>query len=139
MPITYQLKHDARLVIFTHLGAVSDDEFLSFYKSFYKETPFEKSFNVLIDLRRTECASRSSSAIQESVDFMRRQFVNIGSRPKVAVVAPGDLSFGLARMYEAFSDTAPWKFEVFRSADAALDWLGVAEDLMDKPDQSEKV
>jgi hypothetical protein len=42
-------------------------------------------------------------------------------------------------MCEAFSDGAPWKFEVFRSADAALAWLGVAEDLMDKLDQFEKV
>jgi len=77
--------------------------------------------------------------MQESVDFMQRQFVGISIRPKVAVLAPGDVSFGLARMCEAFSDGAPWKFEVFRSADAALAWLGVTEDLMDKLDQFEKV
>jgi hypothetical protein len=138
MPITYRLKHDARLVIFAHLGAVPDDEFLSFYKSFYEDTRFDKSFNVLIDLRRTESAARNPSALQESVNFMRRQFVNISAPPKVAVVAPGDLSFGLARMCEVFSDEAPWRFEVFRTADAALAWLGVAENLMDELDQLER-
>ena len=138
MPITYQLKHDVKLVIFAHLGAVPDDEFLSFYKSFYEDTHFDKSFNVLIDLRQTESSARSPSALQETVDFMRRQFLNTSARPKVAVLALGDLSFGLARMCEVFSDAAPWKFEVFRSAGAALAWLGAAENLMDDLDQFER-
>jgi hypothetical protein len=135
MPITYQFKPDERLVIVTHVGAVPDDEFLSFYKAFYDDTRFDKSFNLLIDLRRTESSARSPSALQESVDFMQQQFVNTSARPKVAVAAPGDLSFGLARMCEAFSNEAPWEFEVFRSADDALAWLGVAENLMDDLDQ----
>jgi hypothetical protein len=136
MPITYHLKPDAKLVILVHLGSVPDDEFLSFYKSLYEETYFDKSFNVLIDLRRTDSASRSPSALQESVDLIHRKFINTSARPKVAVVAPGDVSFGLARMCEVFSDAAPWEFEVFRSADAALAWLGVAENLMEDLDQN---
>jgi hypothetical protein len=138
MPITYHLKPDARLVILAHIGTVPDDEFLSFYKSLYEDSRLDKSFDILIDLRRTESSARSPSAIQESVDLMRRQFVNTSARPKVAVIAPGDVSFGLARMCEVFSDAAPWEFEVFRSTDAALIWLDAAENLMDELNRFEK-
>ena len=138
MPITYHLKPDARLVILAHIGLVPDDEFLSFYKSLYEDSRLDKSFDILIDLRRTESSARSPSAIQESVDLMRRQFVNTSARPKVAVVAPGDVSFGLARMCEVFSDAAPWEFEVFRSAEDALIWLDAAMNLMDELNRFEK-
>ena len=41
MPITYQLKPDENLVILVHVGAVTDDEFLSFYQALYEDTRFD--------------------------------------------------------------------------------------------------
>ena len=135
MPVTYHLKPDERLVILVHVGAVTDDEFLSFYKALYEDDRFDKSFNLLVDLRRTESAVRSAEALKEFADFMRRQLVGSTAGPKIAVVAPKDISFGLARMYEVFSDDVPWEFEVFRAADAAFAWLGLSENLMNDLDQ----
>jgi hypothetical protein len=136
MPITYQLKPDERLVVFIHVGVVTDEEFLSFYKALYEENRFDKSFNALVDLRQTESTVRSAEALTEFAEFIHEQYTNITSRPKVAVVAPEDISFGLARMYEVFSGDVPWEFLVFREVDSALAWLGVSENLMDDLDQS---
>jgi hypothetical protein len=130
MPITYQLRPDERLVIFVHVGAVTDGEFLSFYRALYEDTRIDKSFNILVDLRQTASYVRSAGALNEFAGFMRRQFANTTASPKVAVVAPKDISFGLARMYEAMSDDVPWEFVVFRAFDAALAWLGVSENLI---------
>ncbi|UCG53264.1 MAG: hypothetical protein JSW58_06845, partial [Candidatus Latescibacterota bacterium] len=99
MPIKYHLRPDERLAVFVHVGAVTDDEFLSFYKALYEETRIDKSFNLLVDLRQTESSARSTAALDELADLMRGQFVSTIARPKVAVVAPKDISFGLARMY----------------------------------------
>lgn len=41
----------------------------------------------------------------------------------VAVVAPGDLAFGLARMWEAFAEVTGWNTHVFRSRADAEPWL----------------
>lgn len=136
MPITYQLKPDERLVVLVHVGVVTDDEFLSFYKALYEDARFDKSFNLLVDLRQTESSVRSAAALNEFADFVRGQYVSTTAPPKVAVVAPEDISFGLARMYEFFSGTVPWEFVVFREADAALAWLGLPEDLMEDFDQN---
>jgi hypothetical protein len=73
MPITYQLKPDERLVIMVHIGVVTDDEFLSFYKALYEDTRFDKSFNLLVDLRQTESSVRSAAALNQLADFIRWQ------------------------------------------------------------------
>jgi hypothetical protein len=135
MPITCQFKPDARLIIFVHVGVVPDEEFLSSYRAFYKDPRFDKSFNLLVDLRRTDSSVRSSEALRKLADFIRGALAISKARPKVAVIAPEDLSFGLARMSQVFSDTVPWDFAVFRAPDAALAWLRVPENLMDDLEQ----
>ena len=114
MPITYQLKPDERLVILIHVGTVSDDEFMSFYKALFEDNRFDKSFNLLVDLRQAESSVRSTAALNKFAEFVRRQFKSTTTRTKVAVVASEDISFGLARMYEVLSGAVPWEFVVFR-------------------------
>jgi len=135
MPITYRLKPDEKLLILTHRGIVTDDEFLSFYRTLYEDTRFDKSFDLLVDLQQTESSPRSAEALTEFADFIRDQFLNTTASPKVAVVAPKDISFGLARMYEAIRGDVRYEFAVFRSTDAAMTWLGLPENLLDDLEQ----
>lgn len=87
--------------------------------------------NRLIDLRQAIGVTTSVDALRRSANYAREQHAEDNTHLKVAVVAPSDVYFGLARMYEVFSDVIRWNFVVFRAADAALAWLGVPEDLMD--------
>ena len=68
--------------------------------------------------------------------YARIQFSETSAHPKVAIVAPNDLVFGLARMYEVFSELekVPWDLVVFRAVDAALAWLGLSDDFLDSLD-----
>ena len=134
MPITYRLRSDEKLVILIHQGIVTDEEFLSFYRTLYEDNRFDKSFDLLVDLRQTESASRSAEALSEFAEFIRNLFSNTNAGPKVAVVAPKDISFGLARMYEALSGDVPFEFAVFRTSDEALSWLGMSGNLIDDLD-----
>ncbi len=132
MPITFHYRPEVNLVICVHIGNRPDDEFLAAYKGMYKNDLYNISMNRLVDFRQALSSSRSSSALKELARFVDIQFAGTNAHPKVAVIAPGDLSFGISRMYEAFSDTAPWDLVVFRAVDAALAWLGLPEDFMDK-------
>jgi hypothetical protein len=38
-------------------------------------------------------------------------------------------------MYEAFADSIPWDFVVFRAVDTALAWLRAPQDLLDNLDK----
>ncbi len=42
----------------------------------------------------------------------------------VAIIAPSDHAFGMARMWQAHVDATDWDTCVFRDADAARAWLG---------------
>ena len=131
MPITVQFKPAAKLIIITHVGSVSDDEFLSSYIAFYDDPRFDNSFHMLVDLQQAKSSERSQEALRAMAGLVRERLATKDSHMKVAVFAPGDVSFGMARMFEAFGDIAPVDVEVFRSADKALAWLCVPENLMD--------
>jgi hypothetical protein len=133
MPIKLNLKPEFNLGVLVHIGIITDDEFLAFYKSLYESGQLDPSMNLLVDLRQSESAPRSSEVLRQFAGFVQKKFTKITTRPKVAVVAPEDLSFGLARMYEVFAHSIPWDFEVFRAVDAALSWLALPGDLMDNP------
>ena len=131
MPITFHSRSDKRLFIVTHRGMVSDDKFYSFYTAMFEDPRFDKSFDLLIDLRQAHSSIRSTAALRKLADFIREHYGTITGRLKVAVLAPEDTSFGFARMYEGLSSRMSWQFMVFRATNDALEWLGLPENLMD--------
>jgi hypothetical protein len=42
---------------------------------------------------------------------------------KIAVVAPGSISYGISRIYKVFRETDETEFDVFRDLDEARAWL----------------
>lgn len=135
MPIAFHFKPEAKLIICVHTGKVPDEEFLIRYKSLFEGDMFAPTMNLLIDLRQTDSSQRSPEGLRRFAEFAKSKFAGAGTRPKIAVVAPTDLSFGLARMYEVFADSIPWDFVVFRAVDTALAWLRAPQDLMDNLDK----
>jgi hypothetical protein len=130
MPIMYHVYTEHNLIVLEHMGRIPDDEFLEFYKELYESNASIASMNHLVDLRKADSSPRSSDVLHQLADFMQSSFEGLTTGPKVAVVASKDLSFGLARMYEAFADIIPWNFIVFRDIDEALTWLDLPQDFI---------
>ena len=135
MPIESQVIPEHDLAVFMHIGRVPDDEFLSFYRDFFEGAAFKPPMNILVDLRETSSSSRSAEALLSFSGLMESKLSDITESTRVAVVAPKDRSFGLARMYKILSSSINWNFVVFRAMDAALAWLGIPEDLAIGQDQ----
>jgi hypothetical protein len=130
MPISYYIKTKHKLIVLVYTGKIPDDDFLSFYKDLYESGAIDLSFNLLVDLREADSTPRNPIVLRMFANFIKTRIQSLSTRPKVDVVAPKDLSFGLARMYEPFANAVPWDFTVFRTIDAALAWLGLPENLM---------
>ena len=129
MSIESHVRPEYNLVILVHTGRVPDDEFLSYYKGFFESDAFKPPMNLLVDLRETHSSARSPEALLRFAESAEERLATIAASTKVAVVAPKDLSFGLARMYKVLADSVQWNFVVVREMDAALAWLGLPEDL----------
>jgi hypothetical protein len=103
-------------------GDVSDADFLEHLRSLYADPRFDTSMPELVDLREVTSVSLSPDMISSSArsplhsPYARR-----------AVVAPTDVLFGLARMYESYrGGLGEGQFRVFRTLLPALKWVGLA-------------
>lgn len=130
MGIKVYIRPEQNLNIFVHTGQISNDEFITFYRQLFQNASFDPLPNQLVDLRAADSTSRSPKVLQMFADVMQARVNTMTMRPKVAIIAPNDLSFGLARMYEAFASSVKWDFVVFRTMDVALAWLGFSEEVM---------
>lgn len=137
MPIRHQLRPDLGLVLSKHTGMVSDAEFLESYRALLDDPEYDLGLSRLVDLRDADSSARSSEALRSIATHLKRRYKGSDLAPRTAVVAPRDLSFGLARMYQAFSEVVPGDVVVFRSVDAALAWLGVSDEAIPEVRASE--
>ncbi|MBN2318152.1 MAG: hypothetical protein JXR49_03710 [Acidobacteria bacterium] len=130
MPVFFDFKPEYNLVVCRQVGTVDDEEFLASYHSLFEGDRFDPSMALVVDLRRADSSKRSREAIQAFARYWKEWMQKTGKKSRVAVIAPKDVSFGLARMYEAYAESANISFTVFREADAALEWLGIPEDAL---------
>ena len=127
MPISFNFKPEYNVVICRHVGTIDDQEFISSYHSLFEEDRFDPAMDLLVDLRQADSSKRSQEAIQEFAGYLKGWMQKTEERSRVAVIAPEDVSFGLARMYEVYAEPAHRDFMVFRETNAALEWLGIPE------------
>jgi hypothetical protein len=71
----------------------------------------------------TECPITSAEIRQIAV--VDQQLAAVNANVALAAVAPQDLLFGMARMWQAFTDTIGWQTAVFRTRDEAEHWIRV--------------
>lgn len=132
MPILHTIRTDLKLIVSVHIGAVPDDEFLQSYRTLYAEPDFEIAFDHLVDLRRAQSNTRSASALQTIALIVEQRHKGSEHSPKTAIIAKSDVSFGLSRMYQAFSNSVPGERKIFKAPEAALAWLGAPADVLDE-------
>lgn len=126
MPITYDIDRSQNLTIFTLLGEVSVQDFFATLNRYGNAGPtlFE-----LYDARSLEGRRLSAEEMDMLTDYLFR-FSNV--RPggsKTAIVASGDLDFGLSRMLSTLTEgKTVYTIQAFRDMDDAKNWLTSSEE-----------
>jgi hypothetical protein len=105
MPIVYRVDHEHRIVIARGHGVFTDTD--------------------VFDYQRTVWSSPDVSGYDELIDMMD------GSSPsRLAIVAPGDVAYGLGRMFQAYREFERKSVKdvgVFRTFDEAWSFLKIAD------------
>jgi hypothetical protein len=76
----------------------------------------------IIDYTQLE-EMRISNQDLNSIIEKQNSLIELLGPLSVAVVAPSDLAFGVARMYEAMTRVPKWEIQVFRTMTHARAWL----------------
>ena len=129
MPITYTIDHARRLVVAEAHGTLTDDETFGYQREVWSRADVA-GYNELVDMTHVTYIALPSS---ERVRDLARYSASMDAEEpasKMAIVAPGDLAFGLGRMYatnRAMNTQSTKHVSVFRTRAAALEFLGISE------------
>ena len=110
-----------QLTIFTVTSKITGDEIINVVEEYYSGDP---TTYLLWDLRAADMSSLSSNELR-NILFFSKKHAHQRKNGKTAIVVSSDLSFGLSRMYEAYSEIYehPTDHRVTKDYDDAMTWL----------------
>ena len=105
-------------------GGVTDVELLNSYKNHYEDDKWIPSLNELVDLSEADMTKITSDGLRALSVYIKNLFVERGiSDYHTSVYAPGNVQFGIARIYDAMTEDSPEIVRVFRQLSDATLWL----------------
>ncbi len=124
MPISYRWDAAKRFLRTTVRGHVTDVDLTEHLACIVNDPAIAAPIHELVDLTEAERLDFSAARLQQ----LAAATVSHGERfrgMRTAVVAPTDVGFGIARMYELLADSlgSPITVAVFRTVEQAEAWL----------------
>jgi hypothetical protein len=125
MPITYRIDHDSKVVVAVGSGLFTPGDVFDYQRAAWSG-PETLGYDELVDMTHvTEVSLPSTRRIQELASVAARMD-NASAPSRFAIVAPGDLAFGLGRMFQVYREAderSAKEVGVFRTLKDALVFL----------------
>jgi hypothetical protein len=134
MPIRYEIDRERGVIRTTCTEAVGLPEVLQHFRSLEAEDHLPDPLDVLLDLTRITSAP-DGAQIQKVAGEIRRLLGKV-SWGSCAIVASGDLVFGVSRILEVRTEDSFVSIQVFRDLPAAEAWLASERSLSRRSSRS---
>ena len=106
MTISYRIDKSKKIVYVNFTGKVEDQTLMKNLAQVFTDPDFEVGMDMLCDYRDVSQFEVSSTAMRWSAGLVSR--IESSDTPwKMAMVAPQDVVYGMARMYQAFRAGSP--------------------------------
>ena len=131
MPITYEIKHEQRLVHARITGTLTRDETFGFQRDVWTR-PDVRGYNQIIDasaMENVDIPFPSADAMRE-LAALAAGMDDPTVKTKFAIVATSAYAYGFARMYATYRALDPRStraVSVFRTVEDAMAWLGAGD------------
>jgi hypothetical protein len=127
MPIDYTIEHQRRLVTAAATGTLTRDEIFAYQNEVWSRQDVA-GYNQILDMSAVTSvdAPSPSGPSMEELAALAASMDDEALPTRFAIVAPGDLAFGLGRMYAVYRGQQPKSARevgVFRTMDEALAWI----------------
>ena len=119
MPWSYRIDKELKIVFSKGIGIATDDDIRGHREALLNDPDFDSTYNQLVDfseVTKFELSLATMEAIAKSKFFSETSMR--------AIVAPQDLAFASARVFEAYYPSDD-KVMVFRELDEARRWLNL--------------
>jgi hypothetical protein len=124
MPISHRYDPELRTLFVELTGEVTANELVDAARKLSSDESVPPGHNELVDLSGIAQTDVTGATLRHVASL----YASTDRRPeesRVAIYAPGDLYFGLSRMYGAFRDPSPVQIQIFRELAEARAWLGL--------------
>jgi hypothetical protein len=125
MPIDYQIDHERRLVLAKGTGTFSDQDVFNYQREVWSR-PELAGYDELMDMTEVEHIEIPTTNRLTQLAEIAARMDAPARESRFAIVAPEDLAFGLARMYQihrSLEGHSTKRVGVFRSTDEAMAFL----------------
>ena len=131
MTVEYSFIEEWKLVWVNISETVTFEQMTAYLKSLSRDPRYRPPMNKLVDFR--ECRDYALTR-EEAEKFagLNRELSTVFSNEKCAIVAPGDLEYGMSRVHEMYTTGSGLEITVFRQLQDALDWLGIDAEALEK-------
>jgi hypothetical protein len=126
MPYSYRIDAALETAFVTLRGEVTADDLRGFRQALLSDPEWKPGYGRLVEFSGNVALSVTAQEVSQTAwegVSLRERF----GRGKLAIVAPGDLEFGIARMYTTSLEGSPHPRRLFRDRESALEWLGLAD------------
>lgn len=122
MSVLFTLYPQYNYYVVRFIGAVTDDELVSSYASFFSSDEWSADFDELADLSEFDTSALTQAGMTSLAELMTRQCSKHNWNHRSAVYVETDLQFGVTRMYAIKTEEYETS-KLFRSFDEAHNWL----------------
>ena len=124
MPIKLEYLRDLNILIATVEGSTTIEMFKQTINELISSIEYPPNVSTIWDLRKLDFYSIDSN-FAKGLIAIRKGIDNKRGNVKIAYVVNSDMSFGMVRMYEIFSEIEglAQSIQIFRNLDDAKKWL----------------
>lgn len=132
MPIVVETDQRRRVRYASASGVLTDADVLEGYAAVLADPAYDATLDMVFDCSDVEWVAVAPSTIKQIAELvaLADRAIPSGIHPRAAIVAPADVAFGMARMYQARreSQDTPREYFVCRTMAEARGWLGLTDD-----------
>jgi hypothetical protein len=136
MASSFKILTERGLLVTRFRDRVTDEEFVGLYRRLLGDPRYETGLTEVADLRQVDDFRVTTSALR-TVDGLIRARLAGSAGCQTLIIAPGNLPYGLARLYGALADGGPEQVRVYRTLEETAEGAGLAaETLRDVLDEA---
>ena len=128
MPATYTIDQTAGLVRITCSGVFTNQEMIDCMERLYRDPAREPGMPSFIDCRGMQVMQVTPAGVQAAATIEATMVDPVQPPWSVAVIAPQDEVFWIARTFEVLRAGSPQTVRVFRDPSDAEHWLESSSD-----------
>lgn len=121
MNVSYNIDKDKNLIYIKFSGLITEQELMTTFAKMNEDPIFDKGINVIMDAMKVK-TNLNIKDIRKIITYLKH-IQKEREKIKLAIVAPGNATYGISREFESLWHEQAIELRVFRDLGKARNWV----------------